>query len=208
MKVNLYVHSDINSPTTNVWESFFVNYLPDWKYKLCFAEDILDGNPEIILFPGGSGSAFAKKLGKSKRNELIEWVSNGGCYIGVCAGAYLAASHLRITPMKIPDKAWERGLHMVHIEAVQNLKEGHHVVNYHNGPIFETHPDVEVWAWFKSNYLAEGGHYDMVDTPAITHNRFGNGYVTLFSPHLEKSDDHIKCILADNFRNIYKKIKQ
>lgn len=207
MTVNLYVHSDMNSSTTCVWRSFFDNYLPEWKYRLCFAEDILEGNPEIILFPGGSGSAFAKRLGENKRNEIIEWVRNGGCYIGVCAGAYLAALHLHITPMEIPDKAWERGLHTVYIVAEQTIKEGGYAVNYHNGPIFKTHPDVEVWAWFKSNYLAEGGQYDMVNTPAITYNLFGNGHVTLFSPHLEKSGEHVKHILADTFRNIYTKIK-
>lgn len=204
MKVNLYVHSDINSPTTQVWESFFSHYLPQWEYRLCFAEDILNDNPDIILFPGGSGSAFSKRLGETKRNEIIEWVKNGGRYIGVCAGAYLAASHLHITPMKIPDKAWERGLHEVILEPVKNLSEHTFCSNYHNGPIFETHPDVEVWAWFKSNYLAEGGFYDMMDTPAITYNKFGNGHVYLYSPHLEKSEDRIRNILAENFKYIEK----
>ena len=205
MKVNLYVHSDINSPTTQVWESFFKHYLPEWEYRLCFAEDILKDDPDILLFPGGSGSAFSKRLGESKRNEIIEWVKNGGRYIGVCAGAYLAASHLHITPMNIPDKAWERGLHDVILETVKNFdKDFLSGVNYHNGPIFETHPDVEVWAWFKSNYLAEGGFYDMMDAPAITYNKFGNGHVHLYSPHLEKSEDGIRYILAQNFKYIEK----
>jgi len=185
-----------------------MHYLPDWKYKLCFAEEILNDDPEIILFPGGSGIAFAQRLGESKRNEIVEWVRNGGCYIGVCAGAYLAASHLRITPMRIPDKAWERGLHDVILETAKNFdREFLSGVNYHNGPIFKEHPDVEVWAYFKSNFLAEGGYYDMTDTPAITYNKFGNGHVHLFSPHLEKSEDGIRAILADTFRNIYSKIK-
>jgi len=197
-KVNLYVHTDVNSPTTEVWKNFFQSHLTEWDLKLCFAESILDDNPDHILFPGGSGSAFAKRLGKKKSSEIIEWVRGGGSYIGVCAGAYLASSHLKITPLKIPDRAWQRGLHNVFID-----KGGYNLtVNYHNGPIFEESEGVEVWARFRSNFLAEGGKYPMMDSPAITHNKFGAGIVTLFSPHLEKSSESVQTELQKTFEYI------
>jgi glutamine amidotransferase-like uncharacterized protein len=198
MIVNLYVHTDESSPTTQVWKSFFSEYLPEWELRLCNAEQILDGNPEHILFPGGSGSAFYKRLGNMS-TKIIEWVHGGGSYIGVCAGAYLAANHLMITPLTIPDKAWERGLHEASIQ--MNGKE--HIVNYHNGPVFiMDFANVEVLARYNSNFIAEGGYYDMKGTPSITFNRFGSGCVSLFSPHLEKSSDEMKKELAKLFEYI------
>lgn len=198
MTVNLYVHTDPSSPTIQCWENFFCNYLPGWTLRLKIAEDILQENPTHILFPGGSGSAFAKRLGEKKREEIVEWVDNGGSYIGVCAGAYLAVSHLKISPLTIPDRAWERGLHQVALLAGGKVIKS----NYHNGPIFESHPEVEVWATFKSDHIAEGGFYRMIDTPAITYNRFGKGQVSLFSPHLEKSSKEVKMDLAQTFEYI------
>ena len=197
-RVNLYIHTETNSPTTLVWKNYFAEYLPDWELRLKFAERILEDEPDHVLFPGGSGSKFAARLGKQKMNEIIHWVCEGGSYIGVCAGAYLAVSHLHISPLKIPDRAWERGLHDVILE-----KDSRFIVsNYHNGPIFESHPSVENWAYFKSEYLAEGGYYSMKDTPAITHNKLSHGQVTLFSPHLEKSSDETKSVLATMFEYI------
>jgi len=193
MTVNLYVHTDKSSPTTQVWISFFAAYLPGWELRLCNAEQILEGNPDHVLFPGGSGSAFYKRLG-SMSDKVVEWVRNGGSYIGVCAGAYLAANHLMITPLTIPDKAWERGLH----EASIQMDGKDCTVNYHNGPVFivDSNPTVEVIARYNSNYIAEGGYYDMKGTPCITFNFFGSGCVSLFSPHLEKSSDAVKKELA------------
>jgi glutamine amidotransferase-like uncharacterized protein len=201
MNAELFVCKDINSPTTKVWQSFFVDYLPEWRLRLCFAKDILSVEPpQHIIFPGGSGAAFYKQLGTEKSSKIIEWVRSGGSYIGVCAGAYLASNHLKLTPLNLPDKAWERGLH----DAVIEYQGVDCTVNYHNGPVFEDAEDVEVWARFKSNFLAENGYYAMCGAPAITHNRFGLGCVTLYSPHLEKSSPEMKTKLAKSFEYIHK----
>jgi glutamine amidotransferase-like uncharacterized protein len=199
MTVNLYVHTDESSPTTQIWISFFSKYLPEWELRLCNAEHILDGNPDHVLFPGGSGSAFYERLGSMSAN-IIEWVRNGGSYIGVCAGAYLAANHLMITPLTIPDNAWERGLH----EASIQMHGTEHTVNYHNGPVFtlDDNPNVEIIARYNSNFIAEDGFYEMKGTASITFNLFGNGCVSLFSPHLEKSSDEVKEELAKIFKSI------
>ena len=202
MKVDLFVHKDKNSETTKVWQSFFCEYLPDWKLNLCFADEILRGDATHVLFPGGSGSAFYKALGTENSDRVVKWVNDGGSYIGVCAGAYLASSHLKITPVIIPDKAWERGLH----QAIININGKIYSVNYHNGPIFKTNPEgVEIWGTFKSNFIAKNGYFPMQGTAAILHNTYGKGIVSLFSPHLEKSSDALKKELAFLFGYIENK---
>lgn len=203
MIINLYVHTDESSSTTQAWKSFFKNYLPTWELRLCDATKILEENPTHVLFPGGSGSAFFKKLGKKQSAKIKKWVKEGGSYIGVCAGAYLASNHLKITSLNIPDKAWERGLHDVEII----LDGKSQIVNYHNGPIFEVTKKVEILSTFKSNVLAENGFYAMEGTPAITRNLYGKGTVSLFSPHLEKSPDKIKKELVKLFEYIDYKLK-
>ncbi len=204
--VDIFVYENKSSSTIQVWKSFFSQYIPDWNLRLCFADEILRTDATHVLFPGGSGSKFYKKLGPENSSRVIDWVTNGGSYIGVCAGAYLASSHLKITPLTIPDKAWQRGLHETQIDLISPIGTGIYEVNYHNGPIFENSESVEVWGRFKSNFLAEGGTFPMENSPAIAHHSFHKGIVTLFSPHLEKSSDEVKKQLAKTFEYIDYKI--
>ena len=45
----------------------------------------------------------------------------------------------------------------------------------------------------------------MIDSPAITQNSYGEGIVTLFSPHLEKSSIGVQEKLAKIFEYIHNK---
>lgn len=202
MIVDFFVYEDLNSNTSIVWKNFFNTHLPHWDFRLCFANDILRKDAQHVFFPGGRGAATYKKLGEENSKRVIDWVKNGGSYIGVCAGAYLAVNHLKISPLTIPDKAWRRGEHIVDIK----IKGEKHAVNYNCGPIFENYSDVEVWGTFKSNYIAKNGYLPMINTPAITHNTYGKGVVTLFSPHLEKSSMQSQKKLASMFKYIHNKI--
>ena len=47
---------------------------------------------DLVMFTGGSGSAEAGGLGEKGREEVRAFVRNGGGYVGICAGAYLACS--------------------------------------------------------------------------------------------------------------------
>jgi hypothetical protein len=44
------------------------------------------------MFTGGSGSAEAGGLGEKGREEVRTFVREGGGYVGICAGAYLACT--------------------------------------------------------------------------------------------------------------------
>jgi len=206
--VNVYIDRGTRLETPLWWSEFFSEALSSWEVHWVSGKDILKGAPDHILFPGGSASVFARNLGKKRRKHIVEWVRNGGSYIGVCAGAYLASSEyhwsLHLLPLTIPDRHWRRGTKAVSIECIHEpLSSGTHQVLYANGPVFENWESVDVWAIFKSNLIAEGGTHKMRGTPAICHGTCGNGIVTLFSPHLEKTPDMRKD-LANSLEYIAK----
>ena len=48
---------------------------------------------DVIFFPGGGGRSQSNALGEIGRENIRKFISMGGGYIGVCAGAYLALGH-------------------------------------------------------------------------------------------------------------------
>ena len=74
----------------------------------------------VIAVPGGSGSKEAATIGEDGRDRIRKFVENGGGYIGICAGAYLATSGfswgLKILDAKTVSPKWDRGHAMVKIE--------------------------------------------------------------------------------------------
>ena len=172
---------------------------------------------DVVIFPGGSGSKQAAALGIEGRNQVRTFVEQGGGFVGICAGAYLAAANyewsLKICDYKtfceardIPGigrrSMWYRGpsstVRMELTSAGRQIlgdRAGTFPVRYHNGPIvspagFDGIPDYQVLASFRS----EVTHYEpqtgtMVNTPAIITGSFGQGRVLSISPHPESSRD-------------------
>lgn len=182
------------------------------------AEDLKEGALEggafdLVVFPGGSGSKQAAALGEVGRAAVREFVGEGGGYVGICAGAYLAASNyewsLGLSNHKtfcevfdIPGEGrksmWYRGasaeVRMALSEEGREILGGRtseFAVRYHNGPIVSAAghaelPEYRVWAWFRSEvsrYAPQEG--TMVDTPAIIASEFREGRVVCISPHPE-----------------------
>ena len=141
----------------------------------------------------------------------------GGGFVGICAGAYLAAANYKWS-LKIGDyktfceareipgigrkSMWYRGpSSTVEMELTNEGRQilgdrvGPFPVRYHNGPIvspanLSNLPDYQVLAWFRS----EVAHYEpqkgtMVNTPAIITGAFGKGRVLSISPHPESTKD-------------------
>ena len=182
MKINIYNDKGLRKTTPKIWQEFFANH-SEFTIEFTEAEDILRGHPDAILFPGGSASVFARKLGKKRRKKIVKWVAEGGTYIGVCAGAYLASQtyewSLGISPI-IVSRNWRKGHHTVKI----SLSDNDHYVDYFNGPTCESWSDVEVLASFPEGIP---GFQSTINTPAIIKNNWESGKVFLVSPHLEKN---------------------
>jgi len=159
----------------------------------------------VLVVPGGSGSGEAKAITAAGREALRRFVRNGGGYVGVCAGAYLAASNyswsLALIDARVIDRAhWKRGKGTVSIELTPEGRrilggsDGTFAVRYANGPLLAAAerpdiPDFVPLAHFRSEIAENGAPKGvMLGTPAIVAGRWGRGRVVAASPHLESTD--------------------
>jgi hypothetical protein len=163
---------------------------------------VLD-DADVVVFCGGTGSGQAKALGEAGRARVLRFVREGGGYVGVCAGAYLATAgfswSVPLLDARTVSRRWRRGRGTVEIEATAlgrrhlGLPAGRLGVRYGNGPVIvplgrEDLPDYDVWAWFRTE-LAENDapRGVMVDSPAVAAATCGEGRVVWISPHPEQT---------------------
>jgi glutamine amidotransferase-like uncharacterized protein len=132
------------------------------------------------------------------------FVSEGGGYLGICAGAYLATRHyswsLGVLDAGVLDaRHWARGKGMVLIRLTRTGREmlggagAFASIWYAQGPLLAPGedpeiPDFETLALFRSEIAKNGAPRGvMVGTPAIVRGRFGKGRVVAMSPHPERT---------------------
>lgn len=169
-------------------------------------EDIAEGaldQFEVVAFTGGSASRQAAALGPDAAARVRRFVEQGGGYIGICAGAYLACHgfswSLSLLDARTVSPLWRRGAGTVQVElTAKGQKIFDHLpalqdCRYASGPIIrpaesKTVADYEVLAVFRSELAKNGTPKGvMVDSPAIVTGRFGRGGVLCSSPHPEQS---------------------
>lgn len=190
--------------------------------RVC-ATDIKNGclsQFDTVIFSGGRGSKQASALGKSGRRQAKEFVKNGGGYIGICAGSYLACTNykwsLGLIDAKTKSSKWRRGIGKVQIQLSEKglgmLGEQKDPVSvfYANGPIIgpankDDIPDYEVLAWFRTELSKNDTPKGlMIDSPAIVKGRFGKGTVICFSPHPEATKG-LEGFISKALRAVQKK---
>jgi hypothetical protein len=183
-------------------------------YRVC-GEDIRDGAlPPAIstIFPGGSGRGIGNGLQEEGRDILRAYISGGGGYLGVCAGAYFAASGLDTYLQAIDLKhsqPWMRGRSMVEIELTDEGKKlfgGEKTLlttRYANGPVFlpgdqsgEGDPNFMVLARFTkpSTDRNDVVREEMVGEAAIGSIAYGKGRILIISPHPESHEEHFDFV--------------
>lgn len=170
-------------------------------------EEIRSGsltNFDVVIFGGGSGSKQAEAIGEAGRQAVKEFVANGGGYIGICAGAYLATSgypwSLGLINAKTVSPKWQRGRAMVKVEmtdpgrAILGERVGQFDCRYVNGPIVApdnkpTLPPFETLAYFRTEVSSNGAPVGvMINSPAIFSAQYELGRVVCVSPHPEQTD--------------------
>ena len=159
---------------------------------------------DVVIFSGGSGSKEAAALGDAGRENVRAFVREGGGYVGICAGAYLACTGfswgIGVLNAKTVSSKWLRGKGDVEVEftplapGITGLDAGKKTIRYANGPIItaDTREGIapfEPLAIFRTE-LAENGSPKgaMVDSPAIVRGVFGKGRVVSSSPHPEQTE--------------------
>jgi putative intracellular protease/amidase len=160
---------------------------------------------DVALFPGGSGSGEAKALEEAGRDQVRSFVEQGGGFLGICAGAYLASADydwsLHLLDAKVLDrKHWARGSGNVEVSLTESgMKllgaEGDRAtILYWQGPLLAPAgkaeiPDYEVLGTFATEIAKNGAPSGvMVGTTAIARGSYGKGRVFCFSPHPERSE--------------------
>jgi biotin--protein ligase len=146
-----------------------------------------------LIIPGGTTERYVSSLGKGDFYERIRnFVFNGGKYIGICAGAYLAPKEC--IGLKKGRRIKLKGLGIIDVKCIREHKrrrpgklrkiklKRHSLTKgspqeleiwYHNGPGFIPRKGVEVAAVYE-NGLA-----------AIVSSKYGKGKVVFFGPHPE-----------------------
>lgn len=226
------------APPTHVGRAIRVAYLPDpkklgkkkgyprpgvrdrltegaFQFEYVTPEFVRSGGLQkgfhVLLVPGGYAPNTADALGQLGSRRVREFLSSGGGYVGICAGAYLGTTWgLDLIPVDVLDiDHWDRGktddcrllstsvCKRVLGEAVPPSLS----VRYANGPLFDV-LDSSVTSLFEfdSQLCGKKGTCPplMRGSPAAVAGRHGAGRVVLISPHIEDKPEH-----GEVFRNMF-----
>jgi putative intracellular protease/amidase len=180
---------------------------PDLRVKRVKAADVRAGvlsGVDVLVHPGGTGGGQGKSLGAEGRDRVRAFVKEGGGYVGICAGAYLATRDypwsLHILDAKVLDRAhWARGVGDVSVKLTKKgrellgVKDETVTIYYHQGPLLAPAADPDIPAYetlgtFRGEIAKNGAPKGvMPGTTAIAIGTFGKGRVWCFSPHPERT---------------------
>ena len=183
-----------------------LNHAPETSITEVSPEQIRDGaltNYQVVVFAGGSGSKEAEAIGEAGRSNVVQFVANGGGYVGICAGAYLCTAgypwSLKILNVKTVSPKWQRGHATLKLELTDKGREilGTTATNldvlYHNGPVvaaagLDTLPTFEPLAYYRTEVASNNTPVGvMVNSPAMLAGEFKKGRVIFVSPHPEQT---------------------
>lgn len=150
---------------------------------------------DAVLFTGGRGSVQGRLLRESGRQRVRDFVGEGGGYVGICAGAYMAMQGepefhkiAFVAGRHATGDNWRRGVATIDVEDDAGR---HHALHYANGPIIgaeavEGLPPFVVLANFREEIYRERHDThagEMINTPAIVASQYRQGSIVLFSPN-------------------------
>lgn len=161
-------------------------------------------NFDVVVLGGGSSIGQSRQLQPEGRAQIRKFVREGGGYIGICAGAYLASAdkgyELGIISSRVVDrKHWARGRGNVELGFSPaglkqlDLKDPKPTVMYHQGPLLAPLdvpglPPYTMVAQFDTEVAQKGApHGVMQGTTALASAAFGKGRVFIISPHPEQT---------------------
>jgi len=139
----------------------------------------------ILIVPGGYTSTYVSCLGEEGFKRIREFIANGGGYIGICAGAYIAAKTVEVP-------GHPEGLNIINITNVR--RSGRGLINITiinlNHPIAKNCSRI-MKIWYQNGpFMIPGKGVDVIavygdEYAAIVCSKYGKGIVVIFSPHPE-----------------------
>lgn len=226
VRVGVYSHATNEAKASGIVRVFSTILTPEKNFTVqrVKPEDIRTGalsHLDVLIMPGGSGSKQATNLETSGREAIQQFVKNGGGYVGICAGAYLASSHypwsLNLINASVIDRQhWARGKGNV-ILTLSELGQkslGHPEkeveVYYGQGPLYgrgtnDTLPAYEELAVYQTEVAKENVPAGvpmgvMQGKTAIARSDYGKGRVICYSPHPEKPFQPVFHLIENGVR--------
>ncbi|MGN1063216.1 MAG: BPL-N domain-containing protein [Alphaproteobacteria bacterium] len=229
MRDTILIYHDDGASDVEILKREVQNYATPLRLNVAYtnASGILNGalNTRVraLFVPGGAARPYAAKLNGAGNTAIRNFVAKGGCYYGICAGAYYACRHT-IFEQHIPSlcQSDTYGLDLMQTTAIGTLHKElglapfgktvysmgcvrlngpHHqtyMAHYHGGPYFNISSADEV------QVLAS---YQLPQRPAaVIKAAFGLGQVVLSGVHYETTGyDILKLTPSDVTQASYTK---
>ena len=199
----IYVYSDLGAAPIGLQSlKDGLGKLITKKYKIkeIRAADIVAGRWKkdaiLLIMPGGASSYYCKYLNGEGNKQIQEYVSNGGAFLGICAGAYFATKHVEFAKDEAYSTVCERELALF-----KGKIEGPSFLPFSYGSHFGTRavPQVLSDGFTFRVYYKGGGHFHDVERiegaqilgnyedgrVSIIKVPYGKGVVILSNVHFE-----------------------
>lgn len=151
---------------------------------------------DVVLFTGGRGLTQGRLLERRGRTRVRRFVREGGGYLGICAGAYLALRGASqgykvgiVAGRNLTGDRWRRGTRPTAVAPTDGSPPV--TLHYANGPLFgpqaaDDLPPFVTLARFEDDLYREDFDThpgEMRGSAAVAAASFGEGRVVLFSPN-------------------------
>ena len=194
---------------------------PEYELKILDAADYRAGalaNVDLLVQPGGGCRAQYERLGPAGVEALRRYVTGGGRYYGICAGAFLASQpydatkfsrcRVGLVPFRDDEPSHYRGWAPIKIDFTDEGREvfgaslTNRTVMYWGGPaLIPGEPvadsDVKVLGRYAGrliNTCSPKPVADMLGKAAFVGGRVGKGKVFVSCPHPEKSEANFDIV--------------
>jgi len=176
----------------------------------------LRGKFDVIYFPGGDAYQYDRRINSAGDNNIRNFVSNGGGYIGICAGAYFACDRI----------LWEGGWQYYTLDLFMGYGYGaiDSIIPWSGYTMTWTTMNLAnplcTWELTKEYQMYYGGGayypdagqsmnviatYDSYNNdPAMINFGYGSGHVVMFGPHpeIEEDDTRDGTAFGDQFEDL------
>jgi glutamine amidotransferase-like uncharacterized protein len=111
----------------------------------------------ILCVPGGIGSNIIKKI-KKNDNQIINFIEEGGTYLGICCGAYLASNIIKFENKSVS------GLNLINVDSIGPVykKNYNEIFNINNIDNIINVPITDIYnKQLYYSYLHGGGYFNI-----------------------------------------------